>query len=122
MQMTQIIQTDWLSEIDGLTVEKAIAYLKTLNPADRLQTSLDGDTHGVELTAYLEHDRPATELEIQKYRENLKKKKINDAQRQVDYLQKKYDYYVKVGNTHYMFMYSPMLAEAKAKLQELTNA
>ena len=122
MKITQIIETNWLSEIDGATVEQAIEYLKTLNPADRLQTSLSGDTHGVELEAYLEHDRPATELEVQKYRENLKKKKINDAQRQVDYLQKKYDYYVKVGNTNYMFMYSPMLAEAKVKLQELTNA
>lgn len=122
MQVTQVIHKDWLSKIDGLTVEKAIEYLKTLNPSDRIGYTLQGDTHGVDIEGYIEHDRPATDLEIQKYRDQIKENKIKAAQRQVDYFQRRLNDWIKLDDKAYIIMYTTYLSEAKAKLQELYNA
>lgn len=61
---TITIKTDWLSEIDGLTVEKAIAYLQTLNQSHVLNFYMDGDTHGCEVVANLSYSVPMTNDEI----------------------------------------------------------
>jgi len=55
---------DWLREIDGLTVAKAIEYLSKLEPWHVLNYSLEGDTHGVELTSDVQYTVPMTNKEI----------------------------------------------------------
>ena len=58
------VETDWLHEIDGLTVDKAIAYLQTLNQSHVLNFYMDGDTHGCEVIANLYYSVPMTNDEI----------------------------------------------------------
>lgn len=65
MQTKQIIvKTDWLHEIDGLTVEKAIAYLQTLDQSHVLDFYMDGDTDGCAVVANLYYSVPMTDDEI----------------------------------------------------------
>lgn len=58
------VETDWLHEIDGLTAEKAIAYLQTLNQSHVLNFYVDGDTHGCEVVANLYYVVPMSNDEI----------------------------------------------------------
>lgn len=61
---TVSVPEDWLSEIDGLPVAKAIAYLQTLNPEHVLQCWLTGDTYGADLHSELQYEVPMTNAEI----------------------------------------------------------
>jgi hypothetical protein len=60
-QVTDTIESDWLHQIDGLSVADAIAYLQTLDPSLRLNAFCDGeDLHGIELGCSLLRDRDQT--------------------------------------------------------------
>lgn len=61
---TVSVPEDWLGAIDGVTVVKAIAYLRTLNPEHVLQCWLTGDTHGADLHCELQYEAPMTNAEI----------------------------------------------------------
>lgn len=61
---TIIVNHDWLSKIDGLTVADAIKYLQTLDQSHTLNYWLDGDTHGVELSSNLCYSVPMSDSEI----------------------------------------------------------
>jgi len=61
---TLTVKIDWLREIDGMTVEKAIAYLQTLNPSHTLDCYMEGDTHGCEIVSRLSYTVPMTNKEI----------------------------------------------------------
>lgn len=58
------VHTDWLSEIDGLTVADAIKYLQTLDQNHTLNFCIEGDTHGVDITSELYYDVPMSNAEI----------------------------------------------------------
>lgn len=61
---TVVINTDWLHEIDGLTVAKAIEYLSMLDPSYVLDYSMEGDTHGCSVTSALSYKVQMTNKEI----------------------------------------------------------
>ncbi len=61
---TITIDTDWLSEIDGLTVGDAISYLMTLNSSYKLDCHLSGDTHGCDIESSLSYEVALTNAEI----------------------------------------------------------
>lgn len=62
---TIVVNTDWLRDIDGMTVAGAIEYLQKLNPDHILSYSLEGgDTHGVDVSSELTYDVPMANKEI----------------------------------------------------------
>ena len=71
---TITINTNWLNDIDGLTVKQAIEYLKTLNQDHKLSSYLDGDTHGCEMVSDLYYEIPMANSEILERLENKFKK------------------------------------------------
>lgn len=79
---------DWLSEIDGMTVEGAIRYLSGL-PMDRVlhywQSS--GDDQGVEISSNLQYQRPFTEQELAEFKAQRKAKEADRLERQAKYLE-----------------------------------
>lgn len=58
------LDTNWLDAINGLSVQKAIEYLSTLDPNHELSYYMEGDTHGCEVTSNLCYDIPMTNSEI----------------------------------------------------------
>lgn len=47
------VDVNWLSEVDGMTVEQAIEYLKTIPKDHVLEYCMEGDTHGCNILSYL---------------------------------------------------------------------
>lgn len=59
------VPTDWLTEIDDMTVVQAIEYLQTLNPTHRLTYSVTAaDTTDLEVTSNLYYDVLLTPDEV----------------------------------------------------------
>lgn len=87
---TEVVKTDWLSNIDGMTVSDAIAYLKTLNQDQTLEYSMEGDTHGCDVTSYLTLDVPMSNQEIY----NLL---VSNQNKQIAHYQGAKRYYLKEG-------------------------
>ncbi len=61
---TITVKTDWLYEIDGMSVAQAIKYLKTLDQSYTLNYYMEGDTYGCEVVANLSYEVPMTDDEI----------------------------------------------------------
>lgn len=87
---TEVVNTDWLSNIDGMTVSDAIAYLKTLNQDQTLEYSMEGDTHGCNVTSCLSIDVPMSNQEIYSFL-------VKSYQKQIDHYQKSKLYYFRKG-------------------------
>jgi len=83
------VPTDWLREIDGMTVADAVAYLQTL-PQDHTLSYWQsaGDDHGVEISSELEYKRPYTEEELAEERAERKAKKVRDLHADISYYEK----------------------------------
>ena len=73
---TIIVSSDWLFDIEGITVEKALEYLQTLNPAHKLAWCMEGDTHGCQVVSSVQYDVPLTDAEIYAKREKYYAKEI----------------------------------------------
>lgn len=87
---TEEVKTDWLSNIDGMTVSDAIAYLKTLNQDMTLEYSMEGDTHGCNVTSCLSIDVPMSNQEIYN-------RLVTSYKKQIDHYQKAKLYYFRRG-------------------------
>ena len=91
---TVSVPIDWLSEINGLTVADAIAYLSTLPPDNELNYwQSGGDDQGVEISSNLIHHRPYTEQELAKLAAMRKAKQIQDIERSITYYEKQAAYW-----------------------------
>jgi hypothetical protein len=74
---TMSVDTEWLSQIDGLTVDLAIKYLRTLDQTHKLDCYIaGGDTSGCDLVSRLCYDVPMTNSEILTTLENKYNKEI----------------------------------------------
>lgn len=83
------VPTDWLHEINGMTVADAIAYLQTLPQGHALSYwQSAGDDHGVEISSVLVYQRPYTEEELAEDRARRKAKKAKDLQAGISFYEK----------------------------------
>lgn len=101
----------WLDDIDGMTVAKAIEYLKTLDQTKTLDCYIDGDTHGCELVSRLLYEVPMTDKEILKHLEKV----LGD---QIQRREKEKKYYIDRGNYDRIPAIDASIASAKEKLQK----
>ena len=117
---TVSVPTDWLSEIDGLTVANAIAYLSTLPPDHELTYwQSNGDDQGVEISSELSYQRPYTEQELAELAALRKAKKIKDIERSIAYYEKQATYWD--GHDNYRAASYRLNAElCRQRLKELT--
>ena len=74
---TITVGIDWLSEIDGLSVENAIKYLSTLDQSYTLSYTMEGDTHGCEVYSVLQYDVQKTDREMFNDLKNHYQKRIS---------------------------------------------
>lgn len=103
---------DWLRELSGLTVEKAIAYLQTLNPEHVLEYNLEGgDTHGVEVVSTVCYDVPMTNAEILAMLEK-------DYARKIAEREKGRQYYIDRGQLDRVPNSDRLIVELKEKLAQ----
>lgn len=80
------VPTDWLNDIDGLSVEDAIAYLKDLPQDYRLNYwQSSGDDHGVEISSELTYQRPHTEQELAELAAKRKAREIAQVKFSIKY-------------------------------------
>ena len=91
---TESVPTDWLNEINGLTVADAIVYLRTLPPDHALNYwQSSGDDQGVEISSNLTHHRSYTEQEIAKLAAIRKAKQIQYIEQSIAYYEKQAAYW-----------------------------
>lgn len=118
---TVSVPTDWLSEIDGLTVANAIAYLSTLPPDHELTYwQSNGDDQGVEISSELSYQRPYTEQELAELAALRKAKKIKDIERSIAYYEKQAAYWERAGKAHAATSYRQDAERFRQRLKELT--
>ena len=110
--------TDWLSQIDGLTVAEAIEYLQTLDQAQTLDYFMSGgDTHGVEVVSRLFRERKETEQEleaIQEQRKQRENKRLADA---AAYYERQAVFHANLGNADRSAQSRKQAAECIAKIK-----
>lgn len=108
---TIVVETDWLQEIDGMTVQKAIAYLSTLDPSHVLNYFMSGDTHGVEIVSNVHYEVPMSNAE---QLAKLEKHYL----RQIAEREKGRQYYINRGQLDRLPVSDRLIAELQAKLEE----
>ena len=102
---------DWLNAIDGRTVAKAIEYLSKLNPEHVLVYTLEGDTHGVDVSSCVSYAVPMTNKEIL---EGLEKHyAVNIAM-----YEKNKNYYISSGQLDRVPIVDKLIDGLKTKLDE----
>jgi len=112
---TVAVKTDWLQEVDGLTVAQAIVYLSTLNPDHVLSSELEGgDTHGVSIASNLYYEVPMSNAEILAYLEAHYQRQIADRE-------KGKQYYIDRGQLDRVPQSEKLIADLQAKLQDARN-
>jgi hypothetical protein len=119
--MKQIrVESDWLGDIDGMTVAQAIEHLKTLPQDHKLDYYMDGpDTWGCSIESNLIKEIPYTEEEIAQMKTERKMKQIQDCKRSIEYYQAKLDKYLKTGEQSWISNFQSLLSQQQAKLKEL---
>lgn len=113
---TVTIPTDWLSEIDGLSVKDAIAYLQGLPQEHILNCYMDRDTHG-ELVSELHYQVEMTDSEVYEQHEKRILKEIKHYEDAKEYYSKP-GHRRPVGNGCIANCES-QIAAYKARLEEL---
>ena len=114
------VPTDWLKEVNGQTVAKAIAYLSTLPPDHELSYwQSGGDDQGVEISSELTYQRPNTEQELAEFAASRKAKKIKDIERSIAYYEKQAAYWDGHDN-HRAASYRQDAERSSQRLKELT--
>lgn len=78
---TVIVNKNWLDDVDGMPVHKAIEYLSKLNPDHILSYYMEGDTHGCNVVSNLHYKVPMTNKEILVKLENHYLKEITTYER-----------------------------------------
>ncbi len=88
------VSVDWLQEVDGLTVAKAIEYLQSL-PDDHVLNYWQsaGDDQGVEISSGLVLYEPYTEQELKQQRVKRCGERIEKAERALRYYDAKVAYF-----------------------------
>ena len=115
------VPTDWLNEINGLTVADAIVYLRTLPPDHALSyRQSGGDDQGVEIISNLIHHRPYTEQELAKLAAMRKAKQIQDLERSIAYYEKQAAYWGRAGKAREATLYRQDAERSRQRLKELT--
>ena len=115
------VSIDWLSEINGLTVVQAIAYLSTLPPDHELSYwQSGGDDQGVEISSELTYQRPYTEQELAELAASRKAKKIKDCEASIAYYEKHAVYWERAGKAHAATSYRQYAERFRRQLKELT--
>jgi len=118
---TVSVSTDWLNEINGLTVANAIVYLSTLPPDHELTYwQSNGDDQGVEISSELSYQRPYTEQELAELAALRKAKKIKDIERSIAYYEKQAAYWERAGKAHAATSYRQDAERFRQRLKELT--
>lgn len=106
------VHTNWLADIDGMTVANAIAYLQKLNPEHVLDYHLDGgDTHGVEVVSNLSYKVELTNAEQLVLLEQ-------HYARQIAEREKGRQWYIDRGQHDRVPNSDRLIADLKAKLEE----
>lgn len=115
------VPEDWLSEIDGLTVAQAIAYLSTLPSNNKLNYwQSNGDDHGVEISSELTYERPYTEQELAELTAQRKNRKIKDCERSIAYYEKQSAYWADHGDAIRAAAYQRDAENFRQRLKDLT--
>lgn len=119
--MKQIpVPSNWLNDIDGLTVADAIEYLQTLPQDHRLDWYLEGDTHGCYVECRLFYKRPYTEEELAQMAAERKAKRIAYLQRSIDYYESKAAQWEAAGTLlEWVADYRLRAEQQRQKLKEL---
>lgn len=88
------VSVDWLQEVDGLTVAKAIEYLQSL-PDDHVLNYWQsaGDDQGVEISSGLVRYATYTERELKQLRVDHIERRVKDAERTLRYYDAKVAYF-----------------------------
>lgn len=120
------VRVDWLQEVDGLTVAKAIEYLQSL-PDDHVLNYWQsaGDDQGVEISSGLVRYEPYTAQELKQLRVDRMERRVKDAEKALHYYDAKVKYFE--GQTHLTAEYhrtqqvraSTKLTELRLQLEEL---
>lgn len=108
---TITVETNWLDEIDGMTVAQAIAYLQTLNPEHTLSYYMEGDTHGCNVVSELHYAVPMTNEEIYAGIEK-------HFQKQIKYFQTSKERHIKNKQFQFAESCDKRISEFQAKLNE----
>lgn len=118
---TVSINIDWLNNIDGMTVEQAVAHLQTM-PSNYILNywQSSGDDQGVEITSDLIYKRPYTEEELADIAVQRKNKKIKEIGKSLLYYVEQQDYY-KGKDTARSISYQKDVDRMLQKLEELHN-
>lgn len=119
--MKQIpVPSNWLNDIDGMTVADAIAYLQTLPQDHRLEWYLEGDTHGCDVECRLIFERPYTDEELAQMAAKRKAKRIADLKRSIDYYESKASQWEAAGTQpKWVADYRLRAEQQRQKLKEL---
>lgn len=121
IERIEIIDTDWLNCINGLTVANAIEYLSKLNQNHILSAYVDGGSYGAPIKSDLLFKRLETEVEAKVRIAEHKARLIIDAEKSVKHYQENLEYYLKLEDPHWIKEYNERLEKAKTKLQQLQN-
>lgn len=85
----QSTASDWLNDINGMTIKQAINYLSQLDGSLILSHDLMGsDLQGVDIECCLIHEREETIEELEQQKENHKQTKIARINKDIDSLLK----------------------------------
>lgn len=84
----QSIASEWLNDIDGMTIKQAINYLSQLDDSLILSYSLDDNLFSRGVECCLIHEREETKEELAQQREKHKQAKIARINKDIDSLLK----------------------------------
>lgn len=113
------VPSNWLDEIDGMTVADAIEYLKTLPQDHKLNWWMEGDTHGCDVECELVFERPYTEEELAQLAAERKAKKVKQAADAIAYNLEKQAMWVRAGNEKWADEYRQRAEIQRKRLEEL---
>ena len=113
------VPTDWLHEIDGISVADAITYLSTLPKDHVLNYWMEGDTHGCDMRSELYYKRPYTPDELAQMAAERKSKRVAHAERSLAYNQEKAAYCRKANDSKWAEEYQRRADRDEQRLKEL---
>lgn len=115
------VESNWLGDIDDMTVAEAVEYLKKLPQDHRLAWYLEGDTHGCQVECHLVMERPYTPEELAEMAAQRKAKLIADCERSIEYYAQKVERYKAANPPDWVANNLDLLERAKARLKELKS-